>query len=1803
MKRQLFILLALLVSISVFAQDGNEAIVVRNGVSYAKTNLGTASVVAGEEKYSGDVVIETGFTIDNAHYTVNRIDAEAFKDCTDLISVSIPNTITEIGADAFLGCKIEKVYITSLQAWCGITFERKFSKYGGDYCFVEGEKTGPISWGSSSTTVRSNIYNSNPLSRGAHLYIDNHEITDLRIPQNIAEIKGGAFADAKYLTSVDIGDNVRVIGDFAFADNISLKSVTIGRNVETIGQGAFCRLVSTKSSAAPDAGATYDAKMNDSIKEVHIHDIASWLNINFELGSNPLSSKTVLYMNGKKMKNVVIPNGTNKIKANVFPDFILSSVLLPSSLTSIEDVAFTSKELKYVIVERNEPLPITSSMFSNRQNAVLYVPKGSKAAYEAANYWKDFKEIKELSKENQQETIAFADAKVKDICMEEWDFNGDGELSKWETAMVTSLNRVFEKNKEITSFDELRYFTGLTSITEFEFYECSNLTSVAIPGGVTSIGELAFRECSSLASITICEGVTAIGYKQFIELANLISVTIPNSVTSIGAFAFEGCSSLASVSIPNNVTSIGQYAFAYCSSLVSVTIPGSVTKIGIYLFKDCTSLSSVTFCNGVTSTGSDNTFSGCTSLTTVNLPNSLTSIGNQTFSGCTGLTSIIIPGSVTTIKHGAFYGCTGLTSITIPNSVTTIEGYVFAKCTSLTSIIIPNSVTSIGSRVFWGCSNLTSVEFGDGVTSIGGDIFEDCTALTSIVIGDGVTAIGKEAFKGFTSLTSVTLGNGITSIGQSAFEGCKNLTSITIPSRATSIGYKAFNGCTGLTSITIPNSVTSINGYAFYDCSNLESVIIGNSVTSIGDGAFQNCRKLTSVIIPNSVTSIGDYAFQSCGLTLVKVDKNNPITITAGVFSSREIAILSVPRGSKAAYKAANYWKEFMEIYEFDEQDCIEFADVKVKAICIQNWDTDHDGELSKTEAAAVTSIGTVFQENKSITSFDELQYFTGLTAIDGMAFYNCSGLTSVVIPSGVTSIDEYAFSDCFGLTSLTIPSNVTSIGYSAFSYCTGLTSVRIPSSVTSIDEVAFYGCGLTSVTIPSSVTSIGERAFVCSSLTSIIVEEGNTVYDSRNNCNAIIKTSDNTLIAGCKNTIIPPSMTSIGDCAFYLCEGLTSLSIPSSVTSIGNHAFHNCSSLTSLTIPSSVTSIGRQAFEYCSGLTSLTVGWDVPLSIDTYVFYGFNYNNVILYVPKGTKAAYQAAAVWQDFRAIEEIGGTATDIIQFADAKVKAICVANWDTDHDGELSKQEAVAVTSIGTVFSEEWEITSFDELQYFTGLTAIDDNAFAGCDGLTSITLPNTVTSLGAYAFSGCDGLTSFVIPSSVTTLNDAVFNYCVGLTSIIIPKSVTRMGFNPLNGCSALTSIQVESGNPNFDSRNGCNAIIYGKSGILVSGCKNTVIPDGIKTIWQYAFGGCEELTSITIPASVTTFGDYAFFGCDNLEEIHSEIVQPSAINATVFGNTDIFTTATLYVPAGTKAQYQATDGWKNFRNIVEQGGTATDIASATITIENTSYPYTGSAIEPAVSVVYSGTTLVKGTDYSLSYKNNIMAGTATVTATGSGNYTGTVTATFTIDKAQLVVTAQSIMREYGEENPGFTCKISGFMNEDTVLDLTKLPVITTTASTMSPVGTYDITVSGGEARNYSFNYEAGTLTIVPKGIATATLTVADSCAYTGQSIKPDVTVQLDGRVLTEGTDYSLTFTNNFMPGIASLTIMGVGNYTGTVTKTFVIFAPTAIGDVDADATKFDVYDMSGRKIRRHVTNIEGLPKGVYIIGGRKRAVK
>lgn len=404
-----------------------------------------------------------------------------------------------------------------------------------------------------------------------------------------------------------------------------------------------------------------------------------------------------------------------------------------------------------------------------------------------------------------------------------------------------------------------------------------------------------------------------------------------------------------------------------------------------------------------------------------------------------------------------------------------------------------------------------------------------------------------------------------------------------------------------------------------------ESVIYNDivySVTKIGANAFAWCSLRGSLMIPNSVTSIGEFAFYECwGLS-------GDLTIPNSVISIGESAFKDC-WGFKGELTLSNALESI--------ENCV-------------FWGCDFSGSL--TIPNSVTSIGD-------------------------MAFYNCYYFTgSLIIPNSVTSIGETAFYSCYGFTDLTIPNSLTTIEDYAFWDCTGFTgSLTIPNSLSHIGDGAFCNCrGFTgSLTIPNSVSYIGEGAFSdCSGLTSINVEKGNPIYDSRDNCNAIIETESNTLITGCANTtipndvnniggrsfkgcynlksiIIPNNITSIGDYAFYGCSGLASITIPNSITIISKYAFSGCRGLTSITIPNSVTSIKDAAFYSCSGLKDITIpnsvtfigsgafGWcddldqvysniTVPYDVDSFVEIS---SNASLHIPKGTKSLYQQYQGW----------------------------------------------------------------------------------------------------------------------------------------------------------------------------------------------------------------------------------------------------------------------------------------------------------------------------------------------------------------------------------------------------------------------------------------------------------------------------------------------------------------------------------------------------------------------------------------------
>ena len=308
--------------------------------------------------------------------------------------------------------------------------------------------------------------------------------------------------------------------------------------------------------------------------------------------------------------------------------------------------------------------------------------------------------------------------------------------------------------------------------------------------------------------------VVSIGNHAFYNCGDMTSIAIPNSVTSIGKSAFYKCSSLVSITIPNLVTSIGESAFRHCSGLTSIEFNAeNCAAVSNYVFDGCKALSSVIFGDKVKNIP-NYVFYGCSSLTNVTISNSVTSIGQCAFMGCGGLTSVSIPNSVTSIGGSAFSGCSSLTNVTIPNSVASIGGSAFMECSGLTSIVIPNSVTSIGVRAFEDCTSLVSVEYNaENCTTMGSltyHVFEGCTALSSVVIGDKVKNIPDYAFYKCSGLTSVTIGNSVESIGVYAFYDCSGLTSLVFPSTVASIGKYAFRGCTGLTSITSKNTTPPV---------------------------------------------------------------------------------------------------------------------------------------------------------------------------------------------------------------------------------------------------------------------------------------------------------------------------------------------------------------------------------------------------------------------------------------------------------------------------------------------------------------------------------------------------------------------------------------------------------------------------------------------------------------------------------------------------------------------------------------------------------------------------------------------------------------------------------------------------------------------------------------------------------------------------------------------------------------------------------------------------------------------------------
>lgn len=477
---------------------------------------------------------------------------------------------------------------------------------------------------------------------------------------------------------------------------------------------------------------------------------------------------------------------------------------------------------------------------------------------------------------------------------------------------------------------------------------------------------------------------------------------------------------------------------------------------------------------------------------------------------------------------------------------------------------------------------------------------------------------------------------------------------------------------------------------------------------------------------------------------------------------------------------------------------------------------------------------------------------------------------------------------------------------------------------------------------------------------------------------------------------------------------------------------------------------------------------------------------------------------------------------------------------------------------------------------SSITSIGNNLFAGCNLVSSVSVPSSVKTIGAGAFQQCGGLQSIGLPSSLTSIGAVAFKDCYALSSVTIPGAVTSVGVSAFENCSHLSSVSI----PNSVTSLGASAFANCKS------LSNITIPNRLTSLSDSLFKGCSNLGNMTIPSTVTSIGSKVFYGCQGITEVNVP-ANVTSVGAQAFANCPNMLTINFGSKVPTigdgaftddmvMAYYNGTPAsWANV-TASQYGGTVTwiskvagsgdtSIALSKVTIGSiASQLYTGNAICPEPSITYNGKALVKGTDFSLSYKNNVNVGTATVTVTGKGTYTGSTTIEFAIVAPTLNNATIAAIPSATYTGSAITPTPQVTLGGNTLVKDTDY---TLTYSNNTNAGTATVTVTG--KGSYSGTTSA-TFTISRKSLSNTNIASVADQAYTGSAITPSPAVTVNGKTLVKNTDYTLSYSNNTASGTATVTATGKGNYTGTAKATFSIYCNvTYIGG--ADGTKTEKY--------------------------------
>ena len=1445
-----------------------------------------AALVIPSEKDGQDVVAIADNAFENQASvtsvlipdTVTEIGRQAFRNCANLAAVNEGNNIASIAPNAFYGTAWDS-NLTGGEVYLGKTL---YKYAGGMYTDTEiSVKEGTLGIAGNAfngmdklvkVTLPAGLTNIGEYAFGGAQ--TGTGLTEITFPDSVTEIGANAFRNAKSLAKVTIGANVAYIGDNAFGGT-AVSDLTYGANAEFGAQGPFRGLTAAATVTLGDNITAFPAKLFEE-----------WTGLaSVSLG------------------------GVTQLPANAFDGFENLATVALDDVTVLGDYAFRGTALTEVTIPEGVT-SIGNGVFAN-------CTKLAKVNYNAAD----------ASAPNSANN-AFAGC----------------------TALASV---VIGEGAAVPDY----FFQNLTSLTSADIskaesigisaFQNTSLTALST-GSVKEIGKSAFQG-AKIAELTVGEALESIGYNAFAGNAELTKViwnaTAAETIYEASGAGlvraiFNDCAKLATVEVGENVKSLPDYFLPNNTLVRKIDLPAGIESVGDSAFNGCTALAEISNANKLQTIGQD-AFTGTPWFTEYLETDGLVYLGSVLYvynGDMPADTTIEVRDGTTAIANGAFDGKSNLVAVTLPDTLTTIGDSAFAG-TSLTTLTIPASVESIGSEAFTDVGTLTSVTFNEGLKTIGANAFDGCSLLNTIALPNSLTSLGNNAFQyagrdAAAADGTLTIGTGLTEIPQSAFMGMsKTGGALTIPAGITKIGASAFYGMM-ISSVTIPEGVTEIGASAFASTKGLASVELPSTVTALGsrvfegssistaelDGtftaipsyAFSLCENLNSITWQDGVTDIGDYAFQNAN-KLKEIDLTGIVNIGNYAFNPDS------NRPSNGVYKAT-----------FSEG---------LKTI----------GDFAFADSPLMGDQGTVTLPST-------------VTAIGQQAFKGCKNIAKINIPGGVEVISSGAFRECSALVEVTIGEGVKTISSAAFMLCSNLDSITIPASVTSIADSALSSCDIVYVncaptaTIGRNVIGINAVIVVAENQVEAFRESWTSYANSICTEDMIVAdlfiVEDGAIVKFLDNTAtsveIPAGVTSIPtgiftnrvktitvsaentalkavDNVVYSADGKTlvyylagkedtEFTIPEGVESIVGITN---SFLDVLTVSADVTNISANAFSGSTGLQEVNILSETPATIGENAFPA----SARINVPAGTADAYKSAwsayaetifetGVVEKFVVVNgvltEYNGTDAEVV--LPDNVTSIA-ANVFRNHP-EITKitlpaglttipdysfYESTSLTHVvfnSTNFADRSQAgrRPTEAQQLFPNMTTLEIGAdvtriprgMFAFTALTSVVIPATVTTIDQYAFYNCESLTSVTLNEGLTTLGNGAFQNCAIGGTLTIPSTLTSFGANAFaanmqNQISLVYNvpdlqISTMSVTTGLFATANVTSVQFGANVVAIPAMMFTgnttltaiVLPDTITKIGESAFKNCTNLENINITESITVFGNQCFNGCAKL---------------------------------------------------------------------------------------------------------------------------------------------------------------------------------------------------------------------------------------------------------------------------------------------------------------------------------------------------